>query len=469
MSRPSPSLMVVFITALAAFLPMHAQVVVDPPVPDWSLNPGAVNAGQVFSLSALSYKYTCANTFANQSVVVNDGRIDLSFTSAVDTAVLCAAIVKPFGPTFNMPALKAGKYPVYMNLLLPCHVTQPMCKAAVRVEEAGTLVVTEEDKVTYVIDPTQVEADQDFILNLLSPQFGCNIDYLRTASRVQDGKITLTYLDKPNPLVRCAPSKPMYGPAYKIRGLKAGSYEVWAERLPACVEEGCKMASIPELVAKLVVMPTNAVRKGWFFNPREVKSGIPLSLKVVNNEYGNCNTEFDHTSLVVQDNGIHVSFVIVNHPERVCVMDLHPHGPTFQMDALKPGRYPLYVSVMPACIYTEPRCLIGMPDTILVASDTLIVSQSVTLGGLPVLSGSGPSAAWTDGALRLLLPDGAQGTWRADVLNLSGRRLFSAAVTAGSSKRSALSGMLKPNRGIILVRLVSPALETHTLRVPVPD
>jgi hypothetical protein len=469
MSRPIKSLMATFTTVLAAILPMQAQPIMAAATPDWSLSPGTVMAGQVFSLSALSNRYSCAHTFANQSVVVNDGRIDLSFTSAIDPAVLCAAVVKPHGPAFAMPALKAGKYAVYMNLLMPCHLTQQMCEAAIRVEEAGTLAVTEDGKVTYVIDPTQVQAERDFTLHLLSPQFGCNIDYLRMASRVQDGKITLTFLDKPNPLVRCAPTQPMYGPAYKIAGLKAGTYEVWAERLPACVEEGCKMAAIPELVAKLVVKPVDTARKGWFFKTREVKAGVPLTLNIVNNEYGNCNTDFERTSFVAQDAGIHVAFVIVNHPERVCVTDIHPHGPSFQVSSLKPGRYPLYVNVTPACLYAEPPCQISIPAIYPAASDTLIVSSSTSLGGLPGFSGTAPSAAWNDGALRVRLPEGAQGIWRVDVLNLSGRRLHSAAVTAGPGSGSALPGLAKPDRGVILVRLVAPDRKTHTLRVPVQD
>jgi hypothetical protein len=469
MSHPIKNLMTPFLTLLTAVLPMQTQAFMPAAAPDWNLSPGTAMAGRVFSLGALSNRYSCAHTFANQSVVVNDGRIDLSFTSAVNPAVLCPAVVKPHGPAFTMPALKAGKYAVYMNLLMPCHVSTQMCEAVIPVEAAGTLLVTEDEKISYVIDPAQVEAEQNFTLNLLSPQFGCNIDFLRTASRVQDGKITLTFLDKPNPLVRCAPTQPMYGPAYNIPGLKAGTYEVWAERLPACVEEGCKMAAIPELVAKLAVRPVNTARKGWFFKSREVKAGVPLTLNVVNNEYGNCNTDFEHTSLVIGDYGIHALFVIVNHPERVCVADIHPHGPAFQVSALKPGRYPLYVNEMPACMYAEPRCTTGIPDVLPPASDTLIVSSSTSLGGLPALSRTAPWAVWSDGALRVRLPDGAQGIWRADVMNLSGRRLHSAAVTAGPGSGSALSGLAKPDRGVILVRLVAPDLKTHTLRVPIQD
>lgn len=449
---------------------MHAQIIDLPrPVPDWAMTPPSVAAGQAFELSVLSYRYGCAHEFANQAVVVNDGRIDLSFTSSINPAVLCAAIEKAHGPAFKMPALKEGRYSVFMNLMLPCHVAEPMCRAAIVVEEAGILTVGGEGKITYVIDPAQVEADQEFTLKLLSPDFGCNIDYFRTASRVQDGKITLTFLDKANPLVRCAPLQKMYGPEYKLPGLKAGIYEVWAERLPACVEQGCKVLPVPEPVAKLEVKPIIVTRKGWFLKQKEVKSGAPFTLNVVNNDYGNCNTSFDHTSLVVQDNAINVSFVVVNTPDRVCLMDLRPHGPAFNVNAMKPGRYPLFVNVMPGCIFSEPRCLIAIPEFPAVASDTLIVSQTASLAG-PAQSLKGLQASWRDGALRLRFPNGAQGRWRAEVLSLSGRRLHSALISAGADRGTAiLSGIPKPDRGILLVRMVSPTLEAHTVRVPVQD
>lgn len=454
---------------LIAAAPLQAQAV-DLPLaaPDWQLTPAEAAAGQAFALTVLSSRYGCAHEYANQTIVVKEGRIDLSFTSSINPARLCAAVEKPFGPTFKMPALKEGRYEVYMDLMTATCMVVGLCPEPLPLESAGVLTVSGEGKITYVLSPAEVEAEKEFPLRLLSPDFGCNIDYLLTSSRVQDGKITLTFLDKPNPLVKCAPLEKMYGPEYMIPGLKARTYEVWAERLPACAEQGCKMAAVPEPVGKLVVKPAGPLRKGWFLKQREVKAGAPFTLNVVNNEYGNCNTGFDHTGLVVQDNALSVSFVIVDYPERVCVMDVRPHGPSFNVEAMKPGRYPLSVSVMPACLFSEPRCLV-IPEVPAVASDTLVVIQAGILG---VASGSGsrtqPRASWRDGALNLMLPEGASGIWRAEVMDLSGRLLHTGQVAAGSDRGALMTGIRNPERGILLVRLVSPARQSHLLRVPVP-
>lgn len=464
MSRIPTRLMVTLSLALSLALPLHAQT--DPKEPAWILTPDRAIAGQDFELAVLSYRYTCANVYENQKVVVNEQRIDLSFTTSADPKVLCPAIYKPYGPTFKMPALKAGRYAVHMNLLLACHVQEPMCRAAIQVEPAGTLVVSEEGKVSYFLNPTTVEAETDFTLELLSPEFTCNLVYLRTSSSVQDNRITLTFLDKSDPLRDCVPERKAYGPAYKLRGLKAGTYEVWAERLPACVEQDCKMLPVPELVGRLVVTPKQVLRKGWFLKSREATAAAPFNLQVVNHEYGNCNTSFEHASLVVRDGGIHVSFVIVDHPDRVCVTDIRPHGPSFSLQGLRPGRYPVTVQVYPACVYATPSCL---PVILLPAAevvDTLIVMQSLGLGG-SARSAPGALAAWRDGALALSLPEGATGIWGVDVLNLSGRRLHKSHVAAGNG--AALLGFRKPERGMVLVRMTSPTSVTHTLKVPVQE
>lgn len=464
MSRFSTHLIVAFTAALSVALPLHAQT--DPVERDWSLTPATATAGQEFSLSVQSYRYSCANRYANQKVVVNEQRIDLSFTTSVDPLVLCPAIERPYGPSFKMPALKAGRYALYMNLLLECHVQEPMCKAAIQVEPAGTLVVSEQGKITYYLNPASVQAGTDFTLELLSPQFTCNLEYLRTSSSVQDNKITLTFLDKPNPLVRCVPEREFYGPAYKLRGLQAGTYEVWAERLPACVEEDCKVLPVPVLAGKLVVNPEPKVRKGWFLKSREAKASAPFNLQVVNHDYGNCNTSFEHASLVVRDGKIDISFVIEDHPERVCVQDLRPHGPAFAMQGMRAGRYPVTVQVLPACVYDTPSCLpvILLPAPAVV--DTLVVTQTLGLGG-PARPASGALASWRDGALSLRLPEGATGTWGVDVLSLSGHRLHKGQVAAGNG--AALLGFRKPERGMVLIRMTSPAQEIHTLKVPVKD
>lgn len=455
--------------AFAAALPTRAQIVIDPPdVPaGWLLHPTVVTPDQDFALSVVSNRYGCAHEYANHKVVVQDNVINLSFTSSINPARICIANdVRPYGPEFKMPPLKTGKYRVVMNLLQPCHVQQPMCRMAIPMEEAGTLVVNDEVKVSYLVNPTSVPEAKDFELSLLSAQFGCQTEYSMTSSVVQDNKIALTFLDKNNPLIFCLPKEKLYGPSFRMKGLRMGTYEVWATRLPACVEQGCKILPVPVLAGRLVVTDVPVTRKGWFADPGEVKAATSFNFSVVNNEYGNCNTEFERPSLTVQGNAIYVSFVIVNHPDRVCLWDKRPHGPSFQMAALKAGAYPVSVQVLPACMFTTPRCEIGLLPFVPPPVDTLVVTQSLGLSG----AGSGRTealAAWRGQALEVTLPSGAVGIWSAEVVGLDGKRLASAPVEASRGITTLKLGRM--DRGVAMLRLTSPDRVTQTLRVAIGD
>jgi hypothetical protein len=225
------------------------------------------------------------------------------------------------------------------------------------------------------------------------------------------------------------------------------------------------MASTPELAGKLVVVDEPVPpRKGWFLKDRVTLAAAPFSMTLLNHDYGNCQTEFTHTSLVAQDGRIRVSFVIRQHPDRVCVTDIRPHGPTFQVQPLKTGAYPVFVSVMPGCLFDEPRCD-DIPPA--VAVDTLQVVHTLGVGGSGGASLAAPAAAWRNGSLSLRLPEGSSGSWRAELLTLSGRRLHGAPVDAGKGRTADLRPAVRPERGVYLVRFTSPAGQAHTLRVAV--
>lgn len=466
--------------ALALVRVPAAQAPIEPvmPEPKWVLSPTAAPAEQSFSLSAQSYRYNCGTVFGNQSVSVAGDRIDLSFTAEERLDVACPAIYRPYGPDFRMPALKPGKYQVFMNLLLPCHVTQPACRAAIPVEEAGILYIGVEEPIRYSITPTSTAAEKDFALQLIGSQFSCAHEFSMLASRVQDGRITLTFLDKINPAVLCPAVVRPYGPTYKIPGLKAGVYEVFAERLPACAEQACKVMPVTEPAGRLSVTSGPARPVGWFLKEKRTPAGSPFSLQLLNHDYGNCQTRFTNTSVVAQAGRIDVSFVIETDTDIHCITDIRPHGPSFRMDALRPGSYPVYVSVLPKCQYTEPRCAIIAADaeaapTIIdplrpfpVAVDTLQVIQTLAVG-LARPGAAAPQAGYRDGALSLRLPAGSKGDWRAEVLTLSGKRLQGGEVAVSGLGEASISFERKPERGVYLLRLVSPERVIHTLRVAV--
>ena len=77
------------------------------------------------------------------------------------------------------------------------------------------------------------------------------------------------------------------------------------------------------------------------------------------------------------------TFVIETDPQRVCIHDERPHGPSFQVQALEPGSYPVHVIEAPACAYRQPICPWLPPEMTAVLVDTLVVSPGASLGTHP--------------------------------------------------------------------------------------
>ncbi|HLP42765.1 MAG TPA: hypothetical protein VK465_14745 [Fibrobacteria bacterium] len=477
MPRLSAALGLGFGLVLSLTLPASADSpVMKPMEPDWILNPAQVAAGQAFSLSLLSYRYSCATDYDHLNISAADGVISLGFTSRINPAVLCPMVYKPYGPSFRVPALKAGAYKVKAVLYQECHFNPAPCKSLPITEDAGVLTVGGEGRISYSLEPGTVKAGEAFSLKLVGSAFHCLTDFSDLASRIQEShppRIVLTFRDTVNPHWNCTNEDGSFGPVYKMPALVAGTYEVFAERLPACVEKGCTVIPTLQLAGKLTVTDSGEPREGWFLKEKVVVAGAPFTLSLLNHEYGNCQTDFTHTSLNVNSfkcpgsHSITTSFVVEKHPERVCITDIRPHGPSFKVEALQPGIYPIYVNEMPACVFENPVCYLDPPLVPAPPVDTLQVMIPLGVQGGRDAATTSPAASWRDGVMSLRLPPGSAGTWRADLLTLSGKRLHSQAVAGEGEARLGLA--TRPERGVYLLRLVSPAGRTHTLHVPVQD
>jgi hypothetical protein len=92
---------------------------------DWYLKQRVVPPDAGFQLQILHDSLAACTNFTNLNAVASAGGINLYFLRQTGK---CALISQdPIGPQFTMPALKAGRYPVYVTELLPCEAAQPAC------------------------------------------------------------------------------------------------------------------------------------------------------------------------------------------------------------------------------------------------------------------------------------------------------------------------------------------------------
>jgi hypothetical protein len=225
--------------------------------------------------------------------------------------------------------------------------------------------------------------------------------------------------------------------------LKAGSYKVRVNRLQlnAIVDAG-------------VLLVTGATaRTDWYLKEHTVAADKAFGMQLLRDDIGNCQTSFSHESVTVVSGSLYASFLMESHPDRVCVMDLRPFGPSFSVPALKAGVYPVYPEALAACQVAQPPCII--PVLAPVATDTLLVTKTAAIS-LSRLREEAPRAELRAGAAIFRLPAGGAGVWRADLTTLDGRTMSTARFPGSSGERVSVPVGRAPAHTVSLLRLIAP-------------
>lgn len=424
--------------------------------PGLFVTPNPAPANKAFQMLLQGVAANCYTTFTRESVMVSGARIDLRYTSVSSGVVydqnsaVCpmadagpsAASLLASMPVFSMPALKAGKYEVWATLMPECLYSEPSCKIAVRPDSVGILTVQGDVPMTYMLNPAATPAGKAFALQLLSYGFTCATAFDQLSAVVSDGVITLSFSDQELPK-GCMDAYNPYGPTFQMPALKAGSYKVKVNRLQlnAVVDAG-------------VLLVTGATaHTDWYLKEHTVAADKAFAMQLLRDDIGNCQTAFSHESVSVVSGALYASFVMESHPERVCVMDLRPFGPSFSVPALKAGIYPVYPEELAACQVAQPPCY--PPVKAPVATDTLVVTKTAAIS-LSRLRAEAPQIELRAGAAIFSLPAGAAGEWRAVLATLDGRILSEARVAGAPGERVSVPVRRAPAHALSLLRLISP-------------
>ena len=289
--------------------------------------------------------------------------------------------------------------------------------------------------------PATVLAGRGFDLHLLSKAFDCATGFSNLKSTVNGTAILLEFLPQQLPK-GCADTTNPYDPAFSISGLPAGTYSVQVGRLD--------MNGIVSAGSLTVVPATHA---DWYLKEHTVASGRPFTLQLLRDDIGNCQTGFSYDSLRIYANSIYVTFLMETDPNRVCVTDIRPFGPSFAAPAHDPGMYPVLPQVLAACQVAQPPCVLPVlapfPIDTLVVTHTLAISLSALRAGAPKPEVRGNSAFFA-------LPEGKAGIWRTDLMTLDGRILATKSFPGSPGERVSVPVGEAPANAVSLLRLTSP-------------
>ncbi|MBW8886867.1 MAG: hypothetical protein JF616_03825 [Fibrobacteres bacterium] len=293
----------------------------------------------------------------------------------------------------------------------------------------------------YSFTPATVLAGRGFDLHLSSREFNCATGFSNLKSTVTGTVILLEFLPQQRPAI-CVDTTTPYGPSFSISGLPAGTYSVQVGRLDM---NGIISAG------SLTVVP--ATHPDWYLKEHSVASGRPFTLQLLRDDIGNCQTGFSYDSLRVYGNSIFVTFLRETDPNRVCVMDIRPFGPSFAAPALDPGIYPVLPQELAACQVAQPPCVLPVlapfPTDTLVVTHTLAVSLSALRAAAPKVELLGKSASFA-------LPEGKAGIWRTDLMSLDGRILATESFPGAPGERVSVPVGDAPANAVSLLRLTSP-------------
>jgi hypothetical protein len=502
-SLQTPTL-IVLLSGFGLALPSYARAAMDPVAPAYTVTPNPALVNTPFTLYVNGTGATCNTLYSHQTVTVVGKQISLAYVAQevymIDDAAVAGGtasgntgkssdatvvgtcpvyavpldasgsagtspIVAPIranAPAFSLPALAAGEYAVSVSKLAACMVSTPACMMAVLPVSAGTLSVepTAAKPNSYTITPISTAPEQAFELSLQSYEFDCGTSFDSLGVNVAGNNITLSFLDHANPNAICPAIYRPYGPTFKLPALKSGTYAVSSYRLPACYP--CKMAGETAQAGTLTVRG-DAKRTGWFLKEKLVGPENLFTLQLLNNEIGNCQTSFSHQSASVTGNDIYAKFVLESHPERVCIQDMHPYGPSFEMKALKLGLYPVYAEQQALCEVEAPYCAV-LRSGPLTPSDTLLVAETFVTR-LSDLRAQAPKVEMRGSHAAFVLPEGIGGTWKAELVTVSGRQLRALTVTGEGGSRTELDLGADLKAGLYLLRLHGPDGDTQVLPI----
>jgi hypothetical protein len=320
-----------------------------------------------------------------------------------------------------------------------CLYSQPMCLIAVRPESAGVLEVKEGTAPAFFINPASAPPNQAFALQLLSYDFTCATTYDSLSAVVAEGVITLSFRDYANPAALCPAVYMPYGPTFRIPALKEGSYKVKVNRLATNVAADAGVLSIAGV----------APRKSWYLKEKRTLAGKAFAMQLLRDDIGNCQTSFADEGITISSQAVAVAFTLERHPDRVCVQNIQPYGPSFEMPAMKVGAYPVAATV---CEGIAGQCKAPGAASVV---DTLIVTQTLSVR-MSELRAHGPKVEMRGQTAVFALPEGKTGSWRAELMTLDGRVLGRTTVSGPAGQRVSVPVGRAPANAVSLLRLTSP-------------
>jgi|GEM_PF-7055312 len=370
----------------------HYDVALSASDPVYGYTPQRTAAARAFEMILTPPYVDCNFLYEAQGVEVGDSQITLALSTSTREAPLNCQLVDMAPPrvTYALPALKAGDYTVKVMSGPACAfaTSGPVCDVAISPVTLGILqaVDTAQDSAWH-LKPVMAAPNRDFDLQVVNAAYdNCGFEFARTSLSVDSAAHSVSILAAvtAHPERLCLTRLSPWGPTVSVPPLPEGNYAVYVSIVPECAlptspsEAVCKIAlPKPSLAAESLWVTGTAMPKAWFIQPDQVRPQAAFQLSVLSYAYHPCVFNFNHAQAKILGDSIWVQFTIDSSGADVCTADIRPGGPTFAMTGLPTGRYPVLLSIIPGCTYSDAPCPIGLPAPQVI--DTLMVSEAAAI------------------------------------------------------------------------------------------
>ncbi len=240
----------------------------------WHLRPTKTPTGKAFDLSVVTSRFgSCQTTFYGKSIQIDADKriIHLSFGAEQNTDVVCIQDLRPHGPTFSAPALKAGTYQVMVSVMPACAIPKepngPICLIAIQpvaaAESLTVYVEADPSRQGWFAQPAAVRPNVDFSLSILNYTYHpCAYNFTHTSLVIEGKKIYARFAIERSGADVCTADIRPGGPTFAVKGLAPGAYQVFVSTPAACLfaAQPCEMAEpAPALFDTLQVLTSSSL------------------------------------------------------------------------------------------------------------------------------------------------------------------------------------------------------------------
>jgi hypothetical protein len=276
-----------------------------------------------------AFKTSISKTMMKSNPPIIQFKLDYALIPDEQKEIMCAQVLTPYGPVFELGVAESGKYEVYIadklvksffvatdttvNLMYPYSVVTPLQPYS-----------GDDISVQWVLGEDSVNCVMQYEGHIVSRS---TIDTFPAHHNIY-----VDYKETPVNYVWCGPERTLFGPTFKIATAEPGNYSIHYNK---------------EIIAHFTVKSRDPLpaQEPVSSKPEQPFEGDTLQLRqILGYGSGSCAPKYESFYELISENNnqfiYKLSYKTIPHVTfEVCTKDYIPHGPVWEIPSVKAGYY----------------------------------------------------------------------------------------------------------------------------------